>query len=168
MAKKALRRLLGALARIAAALLALNAWRAGTWFNSTALTGGCFDVGQGDAVFIDAPNIQVLVDGGPGTAVLEKLSSVLPPWDRSIDLMIATHPHADHVEGRNAVLENYDVGTVVDSGVSYGEAPALAFDALNGSRWWQRMVGRGIWAMVRVSTSYGQKLSSMTWCRQSA
>lgn len=91
-----------------------------------------FDVGQGDAVFIDAPDKQILVDGGPGSAVLEKLSAVLPPWDRSIDLMIATHPHADHVEGLNAVLEYYDVDTVVDSGVSYGEAPALAFDALNG------------------------------------
>lgn len=96
------------------------------------MTVWVFDVGQGDSVFIDAPEMQILVDGGRGDAVREKLSAVLPPWDRSIDMMFVTHPHADHVEGLNAVLEMYDVDTVVTSGVQYGEVPALAFDVLVG------------------------------------
>lgn len=91
------------------------------------MTVWVFDVGQGDSIFIDAPDMQVLVDGGPGDVVLEKLSSVLPPWDRSIDVMIATHPHADHVEGLNAVREAYDVGTVYANGEVYDEPPAVAY-----------------------------------------
>lgn len=129
MAKKALRRLVAAIA-VACVVLAVNAVRAGTWFNDTVLTVWVFDVGQGDAVFIDAPRMQILVDGGPGSAVLEKLATVLPPWDRSIDMLVATHPHADHVEGLNAVLQQYDVDTVLTSGVSYGEAPAVALEQL--------------------------------------
>ena len=52
-----------------------------------------FDVGQGDAIFIETPlGYQVLIDGGPGSVVLEKLGSEMPFWDRSIDLIILTHP----------------------------------------------------------------------------
>ncbi len=117
---------------VALAVLSVAAWRAGTWFDDTALTVWVFDVGQGDAIFIDAPTKQILIDGGRDATVLEKLSAVLPPWDRSIDVMIATHPHADHVRGLNRVLEAYDVGEVVTSGVSYGEVPAIAFQKLVG------------------------------------
>lgn len=127
MAKKAFRGLVAALV-IAAVMLVFGAARAGTWFDDTALTVWVFDVGQGDAVFIDAPNAQVLVDGGRGDVVLEKLAAVMPPWDRSLDIIIATHPHADHIEGLNAIREMYDIGEVVASGVVYGESPAVAFE----------------------------------------
>lgn len=133
MAKRALRHLFVACV-IAAAFLALAAWRAGVWFDDTALTVWVFDVGQGDAIFIDAPDAQVLIDGGRGDVVLEKLAAVLPPWDRSLDLVIASHPHADHIEGLNAVLEVYDVGEVVDSATPYDVATAVAFDERNGDQ----------------------------------
>ncbi len=78
-----------------------------------------FDVGQGDAIFIDSKKAQVLIDGGYGDAVLEKLGRVMPFWDRSIDVVINTHPHADHVEGLVAVLDQYDVGEVWVTGQGY-------------------------------------------------
>lgn len=77
------------------------------------------DVGQGDAIFIEAPNgNQVLIDGGPGKAVLRQLSAVMPWFDRSIDLIIATHPDADHISGLVPVLERYDVDYFMEPGVA--------------------------------------------------
>lgn len=79
-----------------------------------------FDVGQGDSAFLEVPNgNQVLIDGGPGNAVLAKLGSTLPFWDRSIDLVIVTHPHADHLDGLLEVLKRYKVGIVLETGVNH-------------------------------------------------
>ena len=47
-----------------------------------------FDVGQGDAIFIKtAQGHQILIDGGPDSAVLEKLAENMPFWDRDIDIV---------------------------------------------------------------------------------
>ena len=79
-----------------------------------------FDVGQGDAIFVEAPNgNQVLIDGGPDRSVLARLGEVMPFWDRSIDLVILTHPHADHLDGLLEVLGRYRVGMVLESGVNH-------------------------------------------------
>ena len=79
-----------------------------------------FDIGQGDAVFIEAPNgNQILVDGGPSDKVLAKLGQALPFWDRSIDLLVLTHTHADHLDGLLEVLKRYQIGAVLESGASY-------------------------------------------------
>lgn len=78
------------------------------------------DVGQGDAIFIQAPNgNQVLVDGGPDAGVLDELAKVMPPTDRSLDAIIVSHPHADHIGGLPAVLEQYDVGAIIEAGENY-------------------------------------------------
>jgi len=89
-----------------------------------------FDVGQGDAIFIDALDGQVLIDGGPSAEILEKLSAVMPFWDRSIDLVVNTHPHADHVTGLNYVLERYEVEEVWVSGQEYGTEAFAYFEKL--------------------------------------
>lgn len=74
------------------------------------LTVSFLDVGQGDAIFIDGPSgIQVLIDGGKGKKVLSELGHVLPFYDRSIDVVIATHPDQDHIEGLIGVVERYKV-----------------------------------------------------------
>lgn len=79
-----------------------------------------FDVGQGDAIFIEAPSgNQVLIDGGPDDRIMEKLAAVMPFWDRAIDLVILTHPHADHLDGLVEVLKRYEVGMVLESGVNH-------------------------------------------------
>ena len=75
------------------------------------------DVGQGDAILISAGTKQVLVDGGPGTRVLECLDDKLPFWDRTVEMVVLTHPQRDHMEGLIAVLARYDVRRVVTTGV---------------------------------------------------
>src|SRR3989344_8409735 len=68
-------------------------------------------VGQGDAVFIEAPNgNQLLYDAGPPSgAVLRALGEVLPFWDRSIDVVLATHPDQDHVGGLPAAISRMHI-----------------------------------------------------------
>lgn len=79
-----------------------------------------FDIGQGDSIFIEAPNgNQILIDGGPGDAVLAKLGKALPFWDRSFDLLVLTHAHVDHVGGLLEVLKRYHIGAVLESGEEY-------------------------------------------------
>lgn len=64
------------------------------------------DVGQGDAIFIRTPDHKyILVDGGPDKSVLNCLAGNMGFWERSIDLIILTHPHQDHFFGLNYVLD---------------------------------------------------------------
>ncbi len=77
-----------------------------------------FDIGQGDSIFIETPNkYQILVDGGPNNKVLEKLGGVMKPWDKTIDLIVLTHPDHDHIAGLIEVLKNYKVDYVVWNGL---------------------------------------------------
>ena len=77
-----------------------------------------FDVGQGEAIFIETPQShQILIDGGPDSTILEKLSKEMPFWDRSIDLIILTHPEADHLAGLIEVLKRYRVENILWTGV---------------------------------------------------
>lgn len=72
------------------------------------------DVGQGDAVLITAPSgNQMLIDAGRDTSVLRALGEVMEFSDREIDVVVATHPDADHIGGFAGVFERYDVGAVV-------------------------------------------------------
>lgn len=75
------------------------------------------DVGQGDAILIQYGNNQVLVDGGPGEAVIGCLSRYIPIWDRRIEMIVLTHSQADHYSGLTAVLERFKVEKVVSNGV---------------------------------------------------
>lgn len=77
-----------------------------------------YDVGQGDAIFIETPDKkQVLVDGGPDLSILEKLGKGMPFWDRYIDLIILTHPEYDHIGGLIEVIKRYKVGGILTTGV---------------------------------------------------
>ena len=74
------------------------------------LTVSFLDVGQGDAVFIESPTgRQVLIDGGRGSAVLRKLSTVMPWYDRTLDLVVGTHADMDHIGGLIELLPRYRV-----------------------------------------------------------
>lgn len=91
--------------------------------NNGILTVAFLDVGQGDAIFIEAPNgNQMLIDGGRGRAVLEKLSKVMPFYDRSIDVVIATHPDQDHIGGLPNIFRRYDIEYFLESGISHDTA----------------------------------------------
>lgn len=72
------------------------------------------DVGQGDSIFVRTPDDYfILVDGGPGVSVLEELADVVPRYTRRLDLLILTHPHADHVNGLVEVVKRFDVHRVM-------------------------------------------------------
>ena len=75
------------------------------------------DVGQGDAIFLQTKQgHQILVDGGSDSSVLSGLGEVMPFWDKTLDLVVLTHPDADHITGLVAVLERYQVETVLWTG----------------------------------------------------
>jgi len=82
------------------------------------------DVGQGDAILIQTPGGQdILIDGGPDPQRINlELSKKLPFWDRTIDLVVCTQPHADHVTGLVDVLLRYKVKQVLEPGVPYDSA----------------------------------------------
>lgn len=77
------------------------------------------DIGQGDSIFIDSPTHgRVLVDGGPDRRVLSELGKILPFGDRRIDVVMESHPDADHITGLVDVLKNYKVGVFMEPGVN--------------------------------------------------
>jgi len=77
-----------------------------------------FDVGEGDAIFVETPQgHQILIDGGPSKKILEKLQMEIPFWDRTLDLVILTHPENDHLRGLNYVLERYKAKNILWNGV---------------------------------------------------
>ena len=77
-----------------------------------------FDVGQGDSIFIETPKKQqILIDGGPGSTILEKLGTEMPFYDNILDLIILTHPEKDHLTGLISVLKRYKVENILWTGV---------------------------------------------------
>lgn len=78
------------------------------------------DVGQGDSVLIKTKyNQRILIDGGPDTNVLGRLGRHLPFYDHDLNLVIATHPDADHIAGLVDVLKRYNVGLVLEPGLAH-------------------------------------------------
>ncbi len=76
------------------------------------------DVGQGDAIFIETPaKKQMLIDGGKNRRVISELGGIMPFGDKTIDIVMATHPDADHIGGLPAVVERYDVELFLEPGV---------------------------------------------------
>ena len=78
------------------------------------------NVGQGDSEYIKLRDGKdILIDGGPDKKVLEQLGKVMDFNDRRIDLVVLTHPHADHLTGLIDVVNRYEIGQVWESGVVY-------------------------------------------------
>jgi competence protein ComEC len=105
-----------------ALLLVSAGWLASASTHERRLELTVLDVGQGDAILIETPSGRdVLVDGGPGRAVLRGLGQEMAWHDRSIDLVVLTHPQADHATGLLDVFDRYEVRGVAsasDSGDS--------------------------------------------------
>jgi len=74
------------------------------------LTVHFIDVGQGDSILVDLGETEVLIDGGdklPG--VVEYLNDYI---DDPLEVMVATHPHADHIGGLIGVLDAFEVDEI--------------------------------------------------------
>ena len=84
------------------------------------------DVGQGDAALIEQGNVQILIDGGDGRDILNRLGEEMV-LDRRIELVILSHPDEDHMGGLIKVLENYEVERILE--------PSIACDKDICERW---------------------------------
>ena len=80
------------------------------------------DIGQGDAILVEAPGGgTMLVDGGPDPELtLRRIGANLPFFARRIDLLVLSHPHQDHVAGLVDVLDRFRVGAVLHAGIPFG------------------------------------------------
>lgn len=76
------------------------------------------DVGQGDATIVMIGSFQMLVDGGANNKVISCLGKYMPFWDRTIEVVVNTHPDADHYVGLIEVLKLYDVKNFVATEVN--------------------------------------------------
>lgn len=100
-------------------IAAVLAWLAVFEIPERQLEISFIDVGNGDAILIQTPSRQqVLVDGGPDPEdVCIALGDELPFWDKSLDLVVLTHPDEDHIVGLIEVLDRYKVEKVLEPGL---------------------------------------------------
>lgn len=87
-----------------------------------------FDVGQGDAALLELPeDHQVLIDGGPDKSILTELGEVMPAYDKKIEAVFLSHPHADHLAGLNYILDRYEVDVIYLNGLTANSPDFEAF-----------------------------------------
>ncbi|MBI4426776.1 MAG: MBL fold metallo-hydrolase [Candidatus Kerfeldbacteria bacterium] len=102
------------------------------------------DVGQGDAILLQTPDgSDVLVDGGPDGRVVERLSEYLPPSDRTLELVVLTHPDADHVGGLPAVAEHFKIERVLETAVRSDSLADRSWEAAIDAQRAQRLEAIG-------------------------
>lgn len=96
---------------------------------SNTLKAAFLNVGQGDSIFITTPQgARLLIDGGKDETVLRRLSEHMPLFDKRIDVVIATHPDADHVGGLTSVVERYTIGRLYYSPMNHETPDAVLFE----------------------------------------
>lgn len=71
------------------------------------------DVGQGDGIYMRIQNkIDVVIDGGPDSSIIECLGRYMPFFDRTIELAFITHPQKDHYFGLLSIGKRYAIKNV--------------------------------------------------------
>jgi competence protein ComEC len=84
-----------------------------------------FDVGQGDSALLTSPaGVTMLVDGGPDPA--QMATELVALGVKRLDLVVASHPHADHVVGLPEILARIPVGLLLEPGCSSDSPDAAA------------------------------------------
>ena len=77
------------------------------------------DVGQGDSTLVLFSDKSILIDAGEAEMGDRVVSDLKALGVSRIDLLVATHPHSDHIGGMQKVLAAFPVGQVLDSGVPH-------------------------------------------------
>jgi len=75
------------------------------------------DVGQGDCTFVDYGEYEILVDCGKAEHSREVIDYISKYVDGRLDMVIATHPDSDHIGGMKYILREFEVGTIIESGI---------------------------------------------------
>jgi competence protein ComEC len=107
------------LAAVAVAVAGVGLWRLVPSGDALPPPAGlrvtALDVGQGDAILVEAPGAAMLVDQGPpeGRAADQLRRRGL----RRLSLLVLTHPQRDHVGGARDVIRRLDVSLVLDPGL---------------------------------------------------
>lgn len=87
------------------------------------------DVGEGDCTLIDIGETEILIDAGPNQAGQKVVDYLRDYVDGSIELVIATHVHHDHIGGMDDVLKNYEVKKIIHCGDTYNTKSYLDYYA---------------------------------------
>jgi competence protein ComEC len=83
------------------------------------LTVHFIDVGQGDAELLQSGSHSMLIDAGPSSAGGTVVSYLKGLGISNLDVVVATHPHEDHIGGMVDVLNSFPVGLYVDNGATH-------------------------------------------------
>lgn len=90
-----------------------------------------FDVGQGDAILINGPdNFQILIDGGSDDTLAKKIGKYLPANDRTIEVILLSHPDSDHLTGLIEIVRRYNVRYVIQTSFISENALTLEWRAV--------------------------------------
>ena len=107
------------------------------------LTVAFLDIGQGDAIFIEAPNgNQVIIDGGPNSKILHELGGLMPWYDKTIDMLVITNPDKDHIAGFVDILKRYKVSYLLESGTENKSLVHNTVQELVGEKKVEKIVAR--------------------------
>ncbi len=89
------------------------------------------DVGQGDGILLQTPSgRQVLIDGGTSSQrLLTQLGEVMPFWDRTLDVLLLTHPDRDHMGAQVGLTERYRIDLALNTQDSQAHPDAEAWRA---------------------------------------
>jgi competence protein ComEC len=98
---------------------------------TTELRVSILDVGQGDAIYIEAPNGRtMLIDGGPRGTLVAPLKAAQTIPKKHIDVFVLTNPDADHFAGILDLMKTYSIGAVIESGTRSTSKSYQSFDRL--------------------------------------
>lgn len=71
------------------------------------------DVGQADSILLELPNNEImLIDAGNNSDGRKVVSYLRDKGIDTIDYLIGTHPHADHIGGLDDVIDNFEIGRI--------------------------------------------------------
>ena len=125
-------------------LISIAVWSAVFRMPDGSLHIKVFDVGQGDSIFIRTPSgYKILIDGGSNDKVLDYLGKQLPFFDKTLDLVVLTHPQSDHLAGLIEVAKRYEIKRLW---VSYSENDTAQYSEWENVLGTQGLEGRVVWS----------------------
>ena len=85
------------------------------------------DIGQGDATLIVYDDFHILIDGGNNGSEVKLLNYLKKAKVDDIEILVATHPDADHIGGLAEVMDDYQVHLIIDSGEAHSSQTYKAY-----------------------------------------